>query len=328
MVIFSLKLLNNLRKAIAGRKFPHQLAGGVALGVLLGVIPHGNLLALAVLITILCFRVNHAMVGVVAIVISFVAARLDDYSHSIGEAVLTNPTGNQIATAAYGLPLVPWTDLNNTVVLGSFVIGVAAVLPIFMLALPLFRFMAPAVETPTVETPAVETSAIQSPVAEAASADEAPATLSMTSRHSVAIVDVSHDEVLPPRYAENNASDNARQHSPAIIPIDSVLASEVEFVPTTQNESVRIDDLAERTVAPLSEASDGIPTQDEMVSVETRIDVIRMNDYRADSNGDLDTSSIVDGESSDLKNEPEQPMDEALSYLLRQLRDSQQRKAG
>ena len=44
---------------------------------------------------------------------------------------------------AWALPLVPWTDLNNTVVLGSFLIGVVALLPIFCLTLPFFRFFKP-----------------------------------------------------------------------------------------------------------------------------------------------------------------------------------------
>ena len=143
MVIFSLKLLNNLRKAIAGRRFPHQLAGGVALGVLLGVIPHGNLLALLVLLAVLSFRVNHAMMGLVAIAVSFGATRLDTYSHSVGEILLTHPAVNVFAQRAWTLPLMPWTDLNNTVVLGSFVIGVASVLPVFGLTLPIFRLIAP-----------------------------------------------------------------------------------------------------------------------------------------------------------------------------------------
>jgi hypothetical protein len=55
------------------------------------------------------------------------------------------------------------------------------------------------------------------------------------------------------------------------------------------------------------------------VAVETRIDVIRMKDYRSGDKG-------AAAEQTDSSNE-HQPMDEALNYLLRQLRDSQQRKA-
>ncbi len=262
MVVFSLKLLNNVRKAIAGRKYPHQLAGGVALGVLLGIIPHGNLLALIVLATVLCFQVNHAIMGVVAIAASFGATRLDVYSHRIGEAVLTHPTGFQIAERAWAMPGVPWTDLNNTVVLGSFVIGVAATLPIFLITLPLFRWIAPAtaVEDPTSIVP-------PAPLNEQASAEVGHATAAS----------------LP---------------APATIPIHSGSADQPVFVPIAD--------------------SGGEPHQ--TVSVETRIDVIRMKDYHPDG---------TDAESSDQEPDgaAEQPLDEALRYLLQQLRHSQQRKA-
>lgn len=228
MVVFSLKLLNNVRKAIAGRKFPHQLAGGLALGVLLGIIPHGNLLALIVLVTVLCFQVNHAMMGIVAIAASFGATRLDDYSHRIGEALLMHPTGNQIAERAWALPLVPWTDLNNTVVLGSFVIGVFATLPIFLITLPLFRLIAP------------------------------------KSAAKSAATETADDE-----------SNKVSVDDPVFVPVETV---------------------------------------------ETRIDVIRMQDYQPDE----ESSEASDNDSTGI---PEQPMDEALTYLLHQLRHSQQRKA-
>ncbi|MGB1815739.1 MAG: hypothetical protein ACPHJ3_10315 [Rubripirellula sp.] len=60
------------------------------------------------------------------------------------------------------------------------------------------------------------------------------------------------------------------------------------------------------------------PTDEPKVAIETRIDVIRMTDHR----GAAQEKPATDAEQSDSE-----PMDEALNYLLRQLRDSQQRKA-
>ena len=54
------------------------------------------------------------------------------------------------------------------------------------------------------------------------------------------------------------------------------------------------------------------------VAVETRIDVIRMTDHYG---------TEKDYAASESKPDAPEPMDEALNYLLRQLRDSQQRKA-
>lgn len=287
MVVFSLKLLNNVRKAIAGRKYPHQLAGGVALGVLLGIIPHGNLLALIVLATVLCFQVNHAMMGVVAIAASFTATRLDVYSHRIGEALLTHPTGLQIAERAWALPGVPWTDLNNTVVLGSFVIGVAATLPIFLITLPVFRWIAPAA--------AVESAAAVDPDAavDQPAADQPAATTSAAGQDDIKSgrIDAGHDAA-------------ASLSPPSTIPFAEGSDGEPVFVPIDTDGS----------------ATEPPPGEDATVSVETRIDVIRMTDFQADGTDPQSSQAETGGAA-------EQPLDEALRYLLQQLRHSQQRKA-
>lgn len=327
MVLFSLKLLNNLRKAIAGRRFPHQLAGGVALGVLLGIIPHGNLLALFVLVAVLCFRVNHALMATVAILVSFSATRLDSYSHSVGETLLTHPTGHRLATQAWELPVMPWTDLNNTVVLGSFVIGLAAVLPIYFATLPIFRLVAPAESDETLQgesDKASDSSAgqadcrsddahdLQSPqrlVAEAATQSRP----SETDKHSVSLYVDQQEDVPPPRFSsatQPSASQASTNTSDATtIPIDRVLASQTEFV--------RADAGAESNPAA---ANDALPSNEQMVSVDTRIDVIRIKDFRKDDPAAATTEGRAE-------NETGQPMDEALNYLLRQLRHSQERKA-
>ena len=61
MIFWMVKLLNSLRRAIEGRKHPHQLAWAVALGLLLGVVPHGNLLAFALVILVLSLKINHRL---------------------------------------------------------------------------------------------------------------------------------------------------------------------------------------------------------------------------------------------------------------------------
>ena len=60
------------------------------------------------------------------------------------------------------------------------------------------------------------------------------------------------------------------------------------------------------------------PTRDPQVAIETRIDVIRMTDRHG---------AGKERGTTEAKPTNSEPMDEALNYLLRQLRDSQQRKA-
>ncbi|QEF96803.1 hypothetical protein Mal15_08330 [Stieleria maiorica] len=339
MVIFSLKLINNVRKAIAGRRYPHQLAGGVALGVLLGIIPHGNLLALIVLLALVCFKVNHALMGVVAIAASFLATRLDPYSHLVGEYMLTHPTGSEWAKQAWAFPVVPWTDLNNTVVLGSFVIGTASVLPIFALCLPLFRLVAPATvsaESVTdeadapAETPAASATTSASnrrddqhdtPTPQRSSAGMVPET--DKAPDSVALMIDQQDAVPPPRFAAAQAdTTTARRTRPATDPIDDLLATEPIFIPIEtahQHGDNAATDAA--SIAAGTDTADKIPSNEQMVSVHTRIDVIRMKDFH-------DDEAMPDGSHGGVADRASKPpTDEALNYLLRQLRHSQERKA-
>jgi hypothetical protein len=62
---------------------------------------------------------------------------------------------------------------------------------------------------------------------------------------------------------------------------------------------------------------DGSTTDATEVAVETRIDVIRLKDVDA-----AEKNKAANGSASSS----DEPMDEALNYLLRQLRDSQSRK--
>lgn len=274
MFIWTLKLFSTVRRAIAGRRYPAQLAWGVALGTLLGIVPHGNLTALLLLLLILSLRINHAMAGLTAVGVSFAATHLDPYSHQLGDRLLTDPDLAGLAAQAWSLPLAPWTHLNNTVVLGSLLIGIASVGPIFLAFYPLFRWLAPSQqpEPDHAADAAIRFEEIDSP------------------KHQIVLVDRQHRTIAKPHPAGRPAI-----ASPVIPNDDQAAAANLD------GDSDQLD-----------------PVASPQVPIETRIDVIRMKDYR-DSNPDNAQAEQDDADS-------QQPMDEALNYLLRQLRDSQQRK--
>ncbi len=293
MIIWTIKLYRSLKTAIAGRRYPHQLAAAVAFGALLGVVPHGNLLALAILIVVLSLRVNHAMAGITAIGVSFAATRLDAYSHAVGNHILTSPHLSDYGTRAWQLPVVPWTDLNNTVVMGSFVIGVVALLPIFLVTYPIFRMFAPT----EVEETQVEEAEIKQSTRNVA-------------KHSVVLVEQGHDGVAAPHVLPE------REVASVESMIDSMLDSDIEK--NHQQASLRYDTVAN--------------TVDETVNVETRVDVIRMSDFREEQAAASETSNHKPDQTTnkpaaaDAVASTPPPSDEALNYLLRQLRDSQQQR--
>ncbi len=273
MILWTIKLLGTIKKAIAGRKYPHQLAWAAAFGLLLGIVPPGNLLAVGLLVVVLSLKINHAMAGLTAIAASFlVASHLDPIAHIIGDLVLTDPRLSPIAVSAWQLPLVPWTDLNNTVVMGSFLVGTAAIVPVFVLTYPLFLLLAPTADVAGEDS---QDAIVLSPGADARKHHQ--------SIHQVVMVDRGHDRVAAPHAAETAADQNVNPETG------------IDQQDTQESEN--------------------------RIAVETRIDVIRMGDDRPQDSVNETTDS------SGKKKTTEQPMDEALNYLLRQLRDSQHRSA-
>ncbi len=290
MILWTLKLISTARRAIAGRKYPHQLAWAVAFGLLLGVVPHGNLLAIVLLLVVLSLKINHAMAGLTAIAATFLATRLDPFSHQVGDYVLTHPSLNEAAVTAWQLPLVPWTDLNNTVVMGSFLIGIGALVPVFAVTYPVFRLFKPSAES---EDGLVGQSSKQP--ADTRQAEQPT--------HQVVLVDQGHNQVSPPHRGRDTA------------PNRNTIAGrpQSQTNPTTNGPQSDMD------FVEIEHDADSNET-DNRIAVETRIDVIRMKDHR-------EASPESASQEADASQEEPQPMDEALNYLLRQLRDSQQRKA-
>jgi uncharacterized protein (TIGR03546 family) len=129
-----LKLLQSIIKTLHSEGTPGQVALGMALGSVLGLTPLMNVHNLLVfsLIVILNVSFGGAMLGWVLFVpLGFI---LDPIFHRIGLALLEAPVLRGMWTAWYNTPLVPYTNFNNTVVLGSVVGWLVLAVPIFFAA--------------------------------------------------------------------------------------------------------------------------------------------------------------------------------------------------
>jgi uncharacterized protein (TIGR03546 family) len=129
-----LKLLQTLVKTLHSEGTPGQVAAGVALGSALGLTPLMNLHNLLVfaLIVILNVSFGGGMLGwAVFVPVGFA---LDPVFHRIGRSLLDSPALRPAWEAWYNTPLVPYTNFNNTVVLGSVVGWLVLLVPIFLLA--------------------------------------------------------------------------------------------------------------------------------------------------------------------------------------------------
>ena len=304
MILWTIKLVGMVRKAIAGRKYPSQLAWAVAFGVLLGIVPHGNLLAVALLIVVLSLRLNHAMAMLTAVGVTFLATKLDPVSHSVGESLLNRDGFSLFAMKAWAFPMVPWTDLNNTVVLGSFTIGLIALLPIFLVSYPVFRWLAPKPESEEQAEASTEPRHDRSSSGEITYVD-----------HGQSGVPTRRNDPQPaPRTLQTETANGEKIHFVEIQRTDAAHAAPTTRKPTTRETSNELNQ-----------------------TVETRIDVIRVNESSDATTAQAGVRNVADFKVTAPKVTPQkvtpqkvtdteaQPMDEALNYLLRQLRDSQQR---
>lgn len=132
-----------LAKAVTAEATPRQLAWGLALGLLVGLVPKGNLLAMALMMVLCMLRINLAAGMMSAFVFSWVGMLLDPLTHQVGLVLLSLDGLRPMWTALFEVPLMPWSGLNNTVVLGSFLCGLVLLWPARWLSEPYFERYTP-----------------------------------------------------------------------------------------------------------------------------------------------------------------------------------------
>jgi uncharacterized protein (TIGR03546 family) len=129
-----LKLLQSIVKALHSDGTPGQVAAGLALGSALGLTPLLNVhnLIVFVLIVVLNVSFGGGMLGWALFVpLGFI---LDPVFDRIGAHLLQALSLRPMWTELFNTPLVPYTNFNNTVVLGSVVGWLVLILPIFFAA--------------------------------------------------------------------------------------------------------------------------------------------------------------------------------------------------
>lgn len=138
MLLWILRPLRLLVQAVASDDSPRRLALGFAIGMLIGLVPKGNLTAGLLMVLLLATRVNFASGAVAMLVFSWFGMLIDPFSGFVGWSLLSNPKLAGLFAFLFDLPIFPWTALNNTVVLGSFMIGIWLFLPLYHISQRLF----------------------------------------------------------------------------------------------------------------------------------------------------------------------------------------------
>jgi uncharacterized protein (TIGR03546 family) len=120
-------------KVLTGHDSPRQVAAGFALGVVLGMVPKGNLLAIAVGVALCALQVNRTAGIAAAVIFSWLSGYFDGISHRLGERILEMAPLQQMYATIYEAPLGPLWGFNNTVVLGSLLVGIYLTLPCYLI---------------------------------------------------------------------------------------------------------------------------------------------------------------------------------------------------
>lgn len=131
-----------IARLIAGlnaNRRPGEIAAALAMGVLLALMPAGNLLWIALFVLTAFLKINLAVELVAIALLRPAAPLLDGQLHLLGEAILTAPALDPLFTFLATAPVVPLTRFNNTVVMGSLAAGVVLWVPVFLVGRVLVR---------------------------------------------------------------------------------------------------------------------------------------------------------------------------------------------
>ena len=131
MVASLLRPVRRLIEALLAHDAPSQLAAGFALGMVLGLVPKGNLIAVSLFVLLFSLRVNAGMGLVAALACSWIGLVLDPFADKLGMVVLSIGSLQATYATLFQLPLGPWLEFDNTVVIGSLLVGLYAMYPVY-----------------------------------------------------------------------------------------------------------------------------------------------------------------------------------------------------
>jgi uncharacterized protein (TIGR03546 family) len=131
------------RSTIRGIDAPQQLAWGLTIGLIVGVIPKFSAIPFLLLLFLVLSRANLATGILGAFTGHFLGHYLMPMFDSAGNWFLTRPFLQSILSSAHELPFIAWLRINNTVVAGSIVYSVLALIPLYFLSRGLCGWLQP-----------------------------------------------------------------------------------------------------------------------------------------------------------------------------------------
>lgn len=130
--MFGLELIGKILKILRSNESPGQIAAGFILGMVLGITPFFSLLNVLIIFVIIIVNVNISAAILAYAVFTAVVYLSDPLFNSLGYWLLVNVAFlKPLWTFFYNAPILPYTSYNNTVYLGSLIVGIVLLWPVF-----------------------------------------------------------------------------------------------------------------------------------------------------------------------------------------------------
>ena len=129
----------SMRTSVRGFDTSRQLAMGVAIGMMIGLVPKDSVFVYLFALVLL-LSTSNLLTGLIStFCFSWIAPLLDPITNSIGHFFLTIEGLGQAFARLNEIPLIPWTRFENTVVTGSVLLGLILLLPTYAISKQIFE---------------------------------------------------------------------------------------------------------------------------------------------------------------------------------------------
>ncbi len=134
-MLLIIKFLSKVIAMLNGETSSRQIGYGFAYGSIIGFLPASGLMPYVMLLLAFIINFNLPAVFLAAAMTKIQSFFVDPMANAIGYFLLVKmPFLKGFWTTLYNMPVVPFTRFNNTIVLGSLVIGVLSFIPNYFFA--------------------------------------------------------------------------------------------------------------------------------------------------------------------------------------------------
>ena len=123
------KIVGKILAILNSEISPRQIAAGFAYGAILGFLPVSGLLFFLLLLISFIININLAIMFLSVALFKVISFLVDPIANQIGYHVLTAGFLKGIWTSFYNTPFIPFTRFNNTLVMGSLILGILLLVP-------------------------------------------------------------------------------------------------------------------------------------------------------------------------------------------------------